>query len=182
VDSVISNVLIVEADDHTLRARGDELLLDGYEVLAAQTGAAARERLADGAPDALILGTLENPAASLQLLRDLRAGAIARADSRLPVLSTAADTDHQAVRHYQAGSDIALPSTASPLLIAAGLKGLAQRQGTTTRPSRRQPDRRLRRPHRDHRRPTRAALSPRVRPPANTRSRAAYHPQSSAAR
>jgi len=44
------------------------------------------------------------------------------------VLSTGADTDPQTVRHYQAGTDIALPSTASPLLIAAGLKGLAYRE------------------------------------------------------
>jgi DNA-binding response OmpR family regulator len=133
VGSVICNVLIVESDDHILRARGDELLLDGYEVLDAQTDPAARARLADGAPDALILGTLDTPAASLQLLRDLRAGAIPRADSRLPALSTGADTDHQAVRHYQAGSDIALPSTASPLLIAAGLTGFSQRQGPQRR-------------------------------------------------
>jgi DNA-binding response OmpR family regulator len=127
------DILIIEADEHTLRIRGDELLLDGYEVIAAQTDAAARNSLANGAPDALILGTLEAPAVSLQLLRDLRAGEIPRADSRLPVLSTGADNDHQTVRHYQAGVDIALPSTASPLLIAAGLKSLAQRQGSRRR-------------------------------------------------
>jgi DNA-binding response OmpR family regulator len=127
------DILLIEADEQTLRIRGDELLLDGYEVIAAQTDAAARNSLANGAPDALILGTLEAPAVSLQLLRDLRAGEIPRADSRLPVLSTGADNDHQAVRHYQAGVDIALPSTASPLLIAAGLKSLAQRQGARRR-------------------------------------------------
>lgn len=73
---MIKNVLIAESDELTLRARGDELLLDGYEVIAAQTSPASRTKLAHGAPDALILGTLETPAVSLQLLRDLRAGAI----------------------------------------------------------------------------------------------------------
>jgi len=29
------NILIADSDDLTLRTRGDELLLDGYEVLAA---------------------------------------------------------------------------------------------------------------------------------------------------
>ena len=122
------NVLIAESDDLTLRARGDELLLDGYEVLAAQNERVAHVHLANGKPDALILGTLETPARSLQLLRDLRTGVIPRADTHLPVLSTGADNDPQTVRHYQAGTDLALPSTASPLLIAAGLKALAQRQ------------------------------------------------------
>ena len=130
---MIKNVLIAESDELTLRARGDELLLDGYEVIAAQTDPASRTKLAQGAPDALILGTLETPAGSLQLLRDLRAGAIPRADSRLPVISTGADNDHQAIRHYQAGADIALPPNASPLLIAAGLNGVAQRQSPTRR-------------------------------------------------
>jgi len=122
------NILIADSDDLTLRTRGDELLLDGYEVLAAQTDTTARAKLADSKPDALVLGTLDTPAHSLKLLRDLRAGQIPRADTHLRVLSTGADNDPQTVRHYQAGTDIALPSTASPLLIAAGLKGLAYRE------------------------------------------------------
>jgi len=125
---MMRNVLLAESDDLTLRARGDELLLDGYEVLTADTDTTARRQLADSTPDAVILGTLASPAQSLQLLRDLRAGEIPRADSHLPVLSTGADNDPQTVRHYQAGTDLALPSTASPLLITAGLKALAQRQ------------------------------------------------------
>ncbi len=124
---MMRNVLVAESDDVTLRARGDELLLDGYEVLTAQTDTHARAQLVDSTPDALILGTLQTAAQSLQLLRDLRAGEIPRADSYLPVLSTGADSDPQTVRHYQAGTDIALPSTSSPLLIAAGLNVLARR-------------------------------------------------------
>ena len=49
------------------------------------------------------------PAKTLALMRELRAGQIPGSDTRLPVLTIGADTDHVAVRHYQAGADIALP-------------------------------------------------------------------------
>ena len=49
------------------------------------------------------------------------------------MLTIGADTDHNAVRHYQAGADIALPSTASPLLISAALQALNQRDPSTRR-------------------------------------------------
>ncbi len=121
------SVLILEADDHTLTGHGDELLLDGHEVLTAHTNHQAQTKLTQGQPDALVLGALDSPAASLALLRQLRAGEIARADPRLPVLAIGADSDHAAARYYQAGADIALPSTASPLLIKGALDALAAR-------------------------------------------------------
>lgn len=123
----MQTVLIVEADDHTLRARGDELLLDGYDVLAAQADQQARLKLAQGHPDALVLGSLDHAAVGLALLRDLRGGEIPRADPRLPVLTIGADSDHMAVRHYDAGADVTLLSSASPLLVASALSGLAAR-------------------------------------------------------
>ncbi len=125
----MQNILIVEASDQALNARGDELLLDGFEVLAARTDRQARLKLAEGSPDAVVLGTLGSGAASLALLRALRAGQIPRADPRLPVLSTSPESDHAAVRHYAAGADIVLPQSASPLLVAAGLQALAARAG-----------------------------------------------------
>ena len=64
---------------------------------------------------------------SIGLLRELRAGAIPRADSRLPVLVVGADDDSAAVRYYRAGADVALPTRSSPLLVAAGLEALARR-------------------------------------------------------
>jgi DNA-binding response OmpR family regulator len=125
----MQNVLIAESDDHTLNARGDELTLDGYEVHAARTDSHTRAKLSQAPPDALVLGTLETPAQSLALLRDLRAGAIARSDPSLPVVALGADSDHAAVRYYQAGADIALPSAASPLLVKGALEALAARSG-----------------------------------------------------
>ena len=123
----MDTVLIVEADDHTLRARGDELLLDGLDIYAASTKQQATIHLTQVTVDAVVLGALEDHAGSLMLLRDLRAGDIPRVDPQLPVLAIGADSDHAAVRFYQAGADIALPSTASPLLIKGALDALGNR-------------------------------------------------------
>ena len=120
------SVLIVEADDRLLRERADQLLMDGYEVDTASTAQAARIKLAE-APDALVLCSAGTGAESIGLLRELRAGKILRADSKLPVLVVGADDDSAAVRYYRAGADVALPTRGSPLLVAAGLEALARR-------------------------------------------------------
>lgn len=123
----MQDILIIDSNEHTLTALGDQLLLDGYEVLDARAERQARHHLANSHPDAVILQTLDTPAHTLALLRDLRAGHLTGADPRAPVLTVGADSDHTAVRHYQSGADIALPSTASPLLISASLQALGQR-------------------------------------------------------
>jgi DNA-binding response OmpR family regulator len=122
----LRSVVIVEADDRLLREHADQLLMDGYEVHAASTARAARIKLAE-APDALVLCSAGTPPESIGLLRELRSGAIARGDSKLPVLVVGADDDSAAVRYYRAGADIALPTNSSPLLVAAGLEALARR-------------------------------------------------------
>ena len=120
------SVVIVEADDRLLRERADQLLMDGYEVHTASTVQAARIKLAE-APDALVLCSAGTAPESIGLLRDLRAGAIPRTDSKLPVLVVGADDDSAAVRYYRAGADVALPTRSSPLLVTAGLEALARR-------------------------------------------------------
>ena len=145
------NVLLVETDELELRERTEQLLMDGYAVDSVSAVDQARVRLAEG-PDALIL--CDEPA-TIGLLRELRAGEIPRADSRLPVLVVGVDDDSAAVRYYRAGADVALPSESSGLLVAAGLEALAQ----TGRPAAdagcagREPDRRPRRSHRRGGRP-----------------------------
>jgi DNA-binding response OmpR family regulator len=121
------NVLVIEADDHTLRDRGDELLLDGLEVYVASSRQHAAAHLAQVDLHAIVLGALDDPAESLALLRDLRSGEIPGVDTQLPVIAIGADADHAAVRLYLAGADITLPSTASPLLIKGALDALAKR-------------------------------------------------------
>ena len=70
---------------------------------------------------------------TIGLLRELRAGEIPRANSRLPVLVVGVDDDSAAVRYYRAGADVALPSESSGLLVAAGLEALARRAGPQER-------------------------------------------------
>lgn len=129
------DILLVEADDDALRLHGDELLLDGYEPVTAQTDEQARAGLSTARPDAMLLGSLENQGATLRLLRSLRSGEIPGADARLPVMSLGAESNEVAIRHYEAGADIVLPTGATPLLVRSGLAALGARaQGETQRP------------------------------------------------
>ena len=128
----MASVLIVEADQRVLSERAEQLLMDGYQVDAVGTFEAARIKLADR-PDALVLANAGSGPETIALLRQLRAGEIARADPALPVLALGADDDSAAVRYYRAGADLALPSTSSPLLVAAGLESLARRTGSEQR-------------------------------------------------
>ena len=120
------SVLIVEADERQLSERAEQLLMDGYQVDAVSAFEAARIKLAER-PDALVLCNAGSGPETVALLRQLRAGDIARADPTLPVLMVGANDDSAAVRYYRAGADLALPSRSSALLVAAGLETLARR-------------------------------------------------------
>jgi two-component system, OmpR family, response regulator RegX3 len=128
----VHSVLIVEADERQLSERAEQLLMDGYAVDAVSAFEAARIRLAER-PDALVLCNAGSGPETIALLRQLRAGEIARADPTLPVLVVGADDDSAAVRYYRVGADLALPSHSSPLLMAAGLEALARRTGSEHR-------------------------------------------------
>jgi DNA-binding response OmpR family regulator len=130
----METVLIIEADDRTLKARGDELLLDGLNVRVARTRRQAEVALGDHRIDAVALGTLEGHGESLVFLRGLRGGEMGAADAHVPVVAVGADSDHSALRFYQAGADVALPSGASPLLIKGALDALARRAETQRHP------------------------------------------------
>lgn len=128
----MASVLIVQADERLLAQRAEQLLMDGYAVDAVSTYEAARIKLAER-PDALVLCNAGSRPETIALLRQLRAGEVARADPALPVLVVAADDDSDAVRYYRVGADLALPSHSSPLLVAAGLEALARRSGAEQR-------------------------------------------------
>lgn len=119
------DVLLVETDELELRERTEQLLMDGYAVDSVGAVNEAKVRLAE-APDALVLSSGPE---TIGLLRELRAGEVPRADSRLPVLVLGVDDDSAAVRYYRAGADVALPSESSGLLVAAGLEALVRRAG-----------------------------------------------------
>jgi DNA-binding response OmpR family regulator len=125
----MDEILVVEADRPTLTQRAEELLADGHDVYTADNAASARTKLPDA--QALILGQLASPAEGLTLLRALRHGEIPHADTMMPVITIGADRDHELIRHYQAGADIALPSTASPTLLNMTLGALSDRVART---------------------------------------------------
>ena len=77
----MTDVLLVESDELELRERTEQLLMDGYAVDVVAGIAQARGKLAEG-PDVLVLSSGPE---TIGLLRELRAGAVPRADSRLPV-------------------------------------------------------------------------------------------------
>jgi DNA-binding response OmpR family regulator len=124
------NMLLVETDELELRERTEQLLMDGYAVDAVSSIDQARVKLANG-PDALVLSSGPE---TIGLLRELRAGEIPRADSRLPVLVLGVDDDSAAVRYYRAGADVAMPSESSGLLVAAGLEALSRPTGPQETP------------------------------------------------
>ena len=165
------NVLLVETDELERHDRVEQLSMDGHAVDAVGDVDDARGRLAER-PDALILG--DEPQ-TIGLLRELRAGEIPRADSRIPVLVVGADDDSAAVRYYRAGADVALPSESSSLLVAAGLETLMRRAGPPGHSdcASREPDRRPGRPHRPRRRSAGEADPDRVRSAGDARDRPA---------
>ena len=69
-------LLLAHADRDHRRALSAQLNLDGYTIHDAPTTTAVIETLQRTAPTAILLETLEQPAAALRFLRDLRAGRI----------------------------------------------------------------------------------------------------------
>lgn len=128
----MNEILVVDADPATLTPRADELLADGHAVITASSAAGARVKLPSAT--GLILGDVDNAPETLALLRDLRNGQIPHADPAMPVITIGADHDHEQVRHYQAGADISLPTTASPTLINATIHALAARAARQAAP------------------------------------------------
>ena len=119
-------VLIADTDQQLARERARQLQMDGHQPSLALTAHAAALKLAEK-PDALVLCNLPSPVEAIALLRALRSGEILGSDPRLPILVIGADHDHDTIRYYHAGVDLALASTSSPLLIAAALHALARR-------------------------------------------------------
>lgn len=98
-------LLVAHANSLERRRLAAELDLDGYAVHEADTLAGTRQALVRVRPAAMMLGTLERPAASLELLRSLRASQLADADPNLAVFTFGGDQDAAVLRAYDAGSD-----------------------------------------------------------------------------
>lgn len=118
-------VLIADGLERRVRERAEQLALDGWPVRVARRPHETRELLAGA--EVLVLGEFSGSAVLAQeLLRDLRAGAVAGTDRRLRVLATA-DTDAEIVSALSAGADMTVPRTASVMVVSASVGALARR-------------------------------------------------------
>ncbi|MBA2638324.1 MAG: response regulator transcription factor [Solirubrobacterales bacterium] len=101
-------ILVADADTSLRRFLTAQLTADGCRVFDAELAVQARARAVAHDVDVLVLGELEDPAAALALLRDLRAGdgLHGQMDPGLPVLVLSADPGGLALlRAFEAGAD-----------------------------------------------------------------------------
>lgn len=117
-------VLVIDADVRRMNSRVDQLRLDGWKAEGASHDSAARELLAGA--ELVVLGDLGTPAASLQLLRDLRAAKLDSVNADLRVIA-AADSEPQMLSAYAAGADLTLPRNASATVVSASAAALKRR-------------------------------------------------------
>src|SRR5215216_2223248 len=133
------SILVAVANRPELRDElADQLAADGHDVHQAHHSRHAVALLAGRQLDVLMLGALEQPAAALTLLRELRAGTLdPRAWPELPTITlaplAAGDGELDALRAYEAGSDHHLPAGAGYLHQRAVLEVVARRARGATR-------------------------------------------------
>ena len=170
----IPSVLIVESDQERLRERAEQLLMDGYEVDAVarsrRRGSSSPER-----PDALVLCNAGTEPETIGLLRQLRAGEIARADPRCRCWSSA-----PTMTRRRCATTAPVPTSRFPHIAhrcwwppGSSRSPDAPPRASTTRSCASEPNRRLRRPHRGGRRAAGEPDPPGVRPAADARQPAA---------
>jgi DNA-binding response OmpR family regulator len=121
------NVLVIDANERTQVRRADHLLLEDHEVSVAGAEHQARLKLASEQPDVAVLVSVGTPRQTLGLLRELRAGDVHGANPQMRVVTLGADSDPLATIHYKAGSDLALPSRVSPVVLGAAVQTLGER-------------------------------------------------------
>ena len=94
-------VLVVDDDPRMLMMLRRGLAFEGYNVLEAQTGTQALEKLRDHDPHLVILDVMMPDLSGLEVLRKVRA-----AGENLPViLLTAKDKPHEHVQGLESGAD-----------------------------------------------------------------------------
>jgi CheY-like chemotaxis protein len=171
-------ILVCTDDQRLLAELPDQVRLDGYRRHTAQAPRQFRWALREHRPAAVVLGELPTLAATLALLRELRAGQTGGqdgADPEVPVLVLSrAGGELCELRAFEAGADDYQPaSTQSGAARAAARAGgtLPDHPPRSARRGGAAADRR-RRARGELRRPAAGALPARVRPAAAARPRA----------
>ena len=120
-------ILIVDDDPELRELLRGYLGGNGYDVDAAEDGAAMRSRIAAAAPDLVILDLMLPGEDGLALCRELRA---ASATSSLPILMlTARGEDTDRIVGLEMGADDYLPKPFNPRELLARIRSILRRAG-----------------------------------------------------
>jgi DNA-binding response OmpR family regulator len=124
-DAMTPRLLLIDDDARLTTMVVDYLQSNGYEVTAADTLAAGRERLKQHSYDALLLDLMLPDGDGLDLTRELRADARTR---RLPLLMlTARGEPPDRIVGLEIGADDYLPKPFEPRELLARVKALLRR-------------------------------------------------------
>jgi two-component system, OmpR family, response regulator len=130
-------ILVCTDDQHLLAELPDQLRLDGYRPHTAQAPRQFRWALREHRPAAVVLGELPTLAATLTLLRELRAGDTGGqdgADPDVPVLVLSRTGGELCeLRAFEAGADDYQTASTSYLVLRARLRALVARSQITRR-------------------------------------------------
>jgi DNA-binding response OmpR family regulator len=132
-------MLVVDGDPELGTAILEQLIADGYQAELARTAEHARVRARAGAPRLVVLGDLDPPRGTLELLEEIRQGHRAETpwDPDTPVIvigSRARELDM--LRAFELGADDYVARPARYLELRARLRGVLRRAGSTAGHSR----------------------------------------------
>ena len=123
-------ILVVESDRRLGEALASQLAADGFRVELARTVRHARMLASESRPGLAVLGHLESPRGSLELLEEIRRSDGERAcwDSAMPTMVIGGSgRELELLRAFEAGADDFLPMPLGYLELRARLRALLRR-------------------------------------------------------
>jgi DNA-binding response OmpR family regulator len=123
-------ILVVESDRRLGEALASQLAADGFRVELARTVRHARILAAESRPGLALLGRLESPRGSLELLEEIRRADGERAcwDRTMPAMVIGGSgRELELLRAFEAGADDFLPMPLGYLELRARLRALLRR-------------------------------------------------------